>query len=61
MKAQHLAEEITEAQVPHWTVLVKDDEGFYYEVDSIDFKPTSDQGGLVILKTSTSHQKGTTT
>lgn len=61
MKAQHLAEEITEAQVPHWTVLIKDDQGFFYEVESIDFRPTSDQGGLVILSTSPSLQKGVTT
>lgn len=60
MKAQHLAEEITEAHVPHWTVLIKDNQGFYFEVETIEFKTTSDRGGLVILSTSSSLQKGIT-
>ncbi len=60
MNAKHLSEEITEAHVPTWIVLVKDSNGFYYEVETLEFKPTSDQGGLVILSTSPALQKGTT-
>jgi hypothetical protein len=52
VNAKHLSEEILEAHVPHWTVLIQGPDGMFYEVGAIDFKPTSDQGGLVILQTS---------
>ena len=60
MNAKHLTEEIQEAHVPHWKVLIKDDQGFYFEVGSIDFKTTSDRGGLVILSASPSAKEETT-
>jgi hypothetical protein len=52
VNAKHLSEEIVEAHVPHWTVLIEGPDHRYYEVEGIEFKPTSDQGGLVILQTS---------
>lgn len=60
MNARHLSEEIQEAHVPHWTVLIQDESGQYFEVGAIDFKPTSDQGGLVILRTSFNVSKDAT-
>jgi len=60
VNAKHLSEEIMEAHVPHWTVLIKTQDGFYFEVETIDFKPTSDQGGLVVLTASPSLQKDAT-